>query len=262
MFAEPAQIDGRGGIDLFVSSKGANGSIGWLRGDPPTSSGRDAGAFKFVKLRSAGWIMTLKALDMDGDGDSDLLFSDRKGDKRGVNWLENPGGAEAASSHKWKEHVIGGQSHEVMFLSVGDLNHDGARDIVCPTRNGEILLFEGNGNEWKIHSTLNPFGVPHGKAVAIGDIDNDGRNDLFHVTNTGRNRELPGASWMSQRPDKPWSAKWSVTDVSGSVGVKFDLVELVDLDRDGDLDAITCEEVDNLGVFWFENPLYDSSKLR
>ena len=48
------------------------------------------------------------------------------------------------------------------------------------------------------------------------------------------------------------------TDVSGSVGVKFDLVELVDLDGDGDLDAITCEEVDNLGVFWFENPLYKS----
>ena len=45
------------------------------------------------------------------------------------------------------------------------------------------------------------------------------------------------------------------------MGVKFDLVELVDLDGDGDLDAITCEEVDNLGVFWFENPLYDSSKL-
>ena len=206
--------------------------------------------------------MTLKALDMDGDGDSDLLFSDRKGDKRGVNWLENPGGTEAASPEKWTEHVIGGKEHEVMFLSVGDLNHDGTRDIVCPTRNGEILLFEGNGNGWKIHSTPNPFGVPHGKAVAIGDIDNDGRNDLFHVTNTGRNRELPGATWMSNRPDKPWSSKWNVTDVSGSIGVKFDLVELVDLDGDGDLDAITCEEVDNLGVFWFENPLYDSSKLR
>ena len=258
MFAEPAQIDGRGGIDLFVSSKGANGSIGWLRVDPPTSSGRAAGALKFVKLRSAGWIMTLKALDMDGDGDSDLLFSDRKGDKRGVNWLENPGGTEAASPEKWTEHVIGGKEHEVMFLSVGDLNHDGARDIVCPTRNGEILLFEGNGTGWKIHSTPNPFGVAHGKAVAIGDIDNDGRNDLFHVTNTGRNRELPGATWMSNRPDKPWSSKWNVTDVSGSIGVKFDLVKLVDLDGDGDLDAITCEEVDNLGVFWFENPLYKS----
>ena len=261
MFAEPAQIDGRTGMELFVSSKGGNGSIGWLRLPTDRQQTRKVTEWKFVKLRDAGWIMTLKALDMDDDGDSDLLFSDRKGDKRGVNWLENPGGTEAASPEKWTEHVIGGKEHEVMFLSVGDLNHDGARDIVCPTRNGEILLFEGNGNGWKIHSTPNPFGVPHGKAVAIGDIDNDGRNDLFHVTNTGRNRELPGATWMSQRPDKPWSSKWNVTDVSGSIGVKFDLVELVDLDEDGDLDAITCEEVDNLGVFWFENPLYDSSKL-
>ncbi|MBC8243568.1 MAG: VCBS repeat-containing protein [Verrucomicrobia bacterium] len=186
----------------------------------------------------------MKALDMDGDGDSDLLFSDRKGARRGVGWLENPGGAAADHPERWTEHTV------------GDLNHDGARDIVCPTRNGEILLFEGHGNEWKIQTTPNPFGVPHGKAVAIGDIDRDGRNDLFHVANTGRNRATPGASWTSQRPDKPWSAKWSVTDVSGNVGVKFDLMELVDLDRDGDLDAVTCEEVDNLGVFWFENPLY------
>ena len=261
MFAEPAQIDGRTGIELFVSSKGANGSIGWLKLPTDRRQARKVSEWQFVKLRNAGWIMTLKALDLDGDGDSDLLFSDRKGGKRGVNWLENPGGTEAASPEKWTEHVIGGKEHEVMFLSVGDLNHDGARDIVCPTRNGEILLFEGIANGWKIHSTPNPFGVPHGKAVAIGDINKDGRNDLFHVTNTGRNSELPGATWISHRPDKPWSAKWNVTDVSGSDGVKFDLVELVDLDGDGDLDAITCEEVDNLGVFWFENPLYDSSKL-
>ena len=261
MFAEPAQIDGRGGVDLFVSSKGTNGSIGWLRRNPATKPGRDAGAFKFVKLRPAGWIMTLKALDMDGDGDSDLLFSDRKGARRGVGWLENPGGAEADHPERWTEHAVGGKGHEVMFLSVGDLNHDGARDIVCPTRNGEILLFDRNRNEWITRSTPNPFGVLHGKAVAIGDIDRDGRNDLFHVANTGRNRATPGASLMSKRPDKPWSAKWSVTDVSGTVGVKFDLVELVDLDGDGDLDAITCEEVDNLGVFWFENPLYDSDKV-
>jgi hypothetical protein len=28
----------------------------------------------------------------------------------------------------------------------------------------------------------------------------------------------------------------------------------VDLDADGDLDVITCEERANLGVFWYENP--------
>ena len=31
-------------------------------------------------------------------------------------------------------------------------------------------------------------------------------------------------------------------------------MQLLDLDADGDLDVITCEEVDNLGVVWYENP--------
>jgi len=261
MFAEPAQIDGRTGIELFVSSKGAGGSIGWLRLPSDRQQARKVPQWEFVKLRDAGWIMTLKAMDMDADGDSDLLFSDRKGNKRGVSWLENPGAEKVSSRSDWKEHFLGGREHEVMFLAVGDLNHDGVWDVVCSTRNNEILLFERNSKKWQIHLTPNPFGVAHGKAVAIGDIDKDGRNDIFHVTNTGRNREHPGATWLSHRPDDPWASKWDVTDVSGSVGVKFDLVELVDLDGDGDLDAITCEEIDDLGVFWFENPLYDSSKL-
>jgi len=32
------------------------------------------------------------------------------------------------------------------------------------------------------------------------------------------------------------------------------LLRAVDLDRDGDLDILGCEEADNLGVFWYENP--------
>ena len=81
---------------------------------------------------------------MDGDGDSDLLFSDRKGTKRGVSWLENPGGEKVSSRGAWKEHALGGREHEVMFLSVGDLNHDGVWDIVCTTRNREIGRVEEN----------------------------------------------------------------------------------------------------------------------
>jgi hypothetical protein len=36
--------------------------------------------------------------------------------------------------------------------------------------------------------------------------------------------------------------------------VKHDLLEIVDLDDDGDLDVITTEEAKNLGVIWYENP--------
>jgi len=45
-----------------------------------------------------------------------------------------------------------------------------------------------------------------------------------------------------------------IIDISGPKGVKFDRIELIDLDGDGDLDVLTCEERDNLGVIWYENP--------
>ncbi|HBM76648.1 MAG TPA: VCBS repeat-containing protein, partial [Verrucomicrobiales bacterium] len=37
-------------------------------------------------------------------------------------------------------------------------------------------------------------------------------------------------------------------------GSKFDLIELIDLDEDGDLDVVTCEELAGLGLIWYENP--------
>ena len=44
-------------------------------------------------------------------------------------------------------------------------------------------------------------------------------------------------------------------EISGEEeGAKFDLIQTLDLDGDGDLDIVTCEERDNLGVIWYENP--------
>ena len=45
-----------------------------------------------------------------------------------------------------------------------------------------------------------------------------------------------------------------VMPISDLQGSKFDLLQLMDVDQDGDLDVITCEERDNLGLVWYENP--------
>ena len=250
MFAAPARLDCRGAAELFVSSKGGNASIGFLVRKDPDLLARDAGGFEYVKLRSAGWIMSLEPLDMDGDGDTDLIYSDRRGANRGVGWLENPGSATIRKPTAWKDHLLGGQGKEVMFLDAADLDGDDDTDIVCTTRSQQLLIFKKADPKWDVDTLPNTYGLPHGKAVAIGDVNGDGRPDLVHTTNTGGNRNVPGVSWLEQA-----ESKWAVHNIGGSVGVKFDLIELVDLDKDGDLDAITCEESDNLGVFWYENPL-------
>lgn len=268
MYALPLEIDGQFGIDLVVGAKGGNAEVGWLQA-PRDSRALDQ--WRYHALYKAGWIMSLESVDMDDDGDLDVLLSDRKGANRGVKWLENPAINVAASkaaiaakpsSTGWEEHLIGGETDEVMFLTTTRLDPDGSLDgsldIVCATRNKRILIFRrADDGKWQTHSLPNPFETPNGKSVACGDMDGDGDIDIVHACNNGGKRQFPGVVWLER--DHKQSAldatAWTAHAMSGKEGVKFDLLELVDLDTDGDLDVITCEERDNLGVFWYENEL-------
>ena len=99
----------------------------------------------------------------------------------------------------------------------------------------------------------NPFGVRAGKAAAVGQVDSDEVQDLVVSYNTSGQRDAPGVAWVRARPNTA-PDQWPAYDIAGPEGTKFDRIELVDLDGDGDLDVLTCEEVDGLGVIWYENP--------
>ena len=171
MFALPMDMDGRRGIDLVVGSKAGGAMIGWLESpaDP-----RDLAAWKLHRLYQAGWIMSLQAHDMDGDGDQDILASDRKGPKRGLLWLENPGAKATANGATWKEHRIGENDREVMFLTVADLDADDRNDLLCAVRGGPICFFRNTGQSarpWRLYEIPMPAGCGTGKGVAVGDVD-------------------------------------------------------------------------------------------
>jgi len=251
MFALPMQIDGVGGVDLVVGSKNDNASIGWLRSpaDP-----RDLAGWKYHRLYDAGWIMSLEPLDVDGDGDLDVVASDRRAARRGVLWLENPGAAAAANGAGWNEHRIGADGVEVLFLTLCDLDGDGLRDVLTSARESRLVYLRrlpGEGARWQAHDIALPYELPFGKSLAVDDIDLDGRPDIV-MTNRGDPKKSC-VSWMSYDASV-FEEHWTPHDISGPDGQKFDLIQLLDLDDDGDLDVVTCEEIQNLGVFWYENP--------
>jgi hypothetical protein len=253
MYAAAADVNIRWGPDLFVGSKGVNGSVGWL--EVPQDA-RNVSQWRWHQLRSAGWIMSLIPRDMDDDGDVDVVCSDRKGARRGVFWLENPGPDRAVRGHRWVEHAIGADRYEVMFIDLCDLDQDGQRDILAATLDGKMIWLQPSATAssgWKETAIGNPFQVPRGKAVRAGDIDLDGTPDIVHSAEKQGQGVTPGVAWLKS-PGSALTGRWLEHDVSRDVGLKFDLVELLDLDRDGDLDIMTCEERSNLGVIWYENP--------
>jgi hypothetical protein len=251
MFALPMQLDDRHGIDLVAGGKGNGAAIGWFES---RSDDRGLADWKWHSLRRVGWLMSLAASDMDGDADVDIVFSDRKGERSGAYWLQNPG-PDAAGSKPWREHVIGGVGTEAMFLQLADLDREGLEDVLLAVRPKTILWLrrtDRGGQSWQSHEIPLPTNAGNAKAVHIADLDRDGGLDLiFSCESAAAPRH--GLMWLSS-DGPPHAGAWRAHDVSGTDGVKHDLIALIDLDDDGDRDAVTTEEVKNLGVIWYENP--------
>ena len=251
MFSMPMQVDGRDGVDLVAGGKGPGAALGWMQAP---KNPRDLAAWSWHPLRPTGWIMSIHTLDMDGDGDLDILFSDRRGERSGIYWLDNPGpGAGALQQQPWAEHTVGSVGREVMFIDVADFDGDGRHDIVAAVKpyQTEIHLRRSkDGRQWASQAIEWPAAlVGTAKAVRVIDVNNDGQVDLVYSAEGARG-DLRGVAWMNlARGGKV------LNDISGAPGVKYDLIEFHDFDADGDLDILTTEETDGLGVIWYENPL-------
>lgn len=260
MYALPS----RENVDrVFTGSKNPNGQVGYF--DIPhngvgRSDGPTAKSLPMHKLTTAGWIMSLEERDVDGDGDWDLVYSDRKAAEQGVYWLENPGNQQ---QRRWSRHPLGALGEEVMFLSFRRPVGGGMRDdspIFVAAKPNRILKLTPPSKPsdrtglWETDevfaASLTKFS--RAKAAAVGDLTGDGIPDLVYSCESAdpprQGVVLLKASGDSYQPQ----------GISGPEGIKFDLIQLVDLDRDGDLDVLTCEERHagrGLGVIWYENPL-------
>lgn len=246
MYCLPFQVDQEHGIDLIVGSKGKGAAVGWLElpEDP-----RDLAAWTYRKIKDAGWVMSLDQFDPTIHSKG-FLVTDRKGPTRGAYFLYRSGDED------WQTLEIEMGKSEYMFGVSTDWHN-----WVIATRDGVLkwcaYVNYRDAPRMEVDDLPNPFGIKHGKAVAFGDINADKRDDFVVSFNTQGTKDKPGIAWLEVLPGRP--VQYRSYDISGTEGKKFDRLELIDLDGDGDLDVLTCEEVDNLGVIWYENP-YGTAK--
>lgn len=198
---------------------------------------------------------------MNGDGNMDIVISDRRGALRGCRWLENPGLGEEQKK-PWKNHDIGGQNVQVMFMTMSDIDDDGMEEVlVTDYDTHHIYIYKRQndaGTEWseKIYAISEETGT--GKSVEVGDVNGDGIPDLVLSTNT-HDKNIIGLGWIDGKTLNG-SNVLHLQPISKMDNYKYDRVRLLDVDQDGDLDVLICEENNGegsrgLGVVWYENPL-------
>lgn len=266
-----ADLDGDGVPEVIAPNKGAQipgpedfavsnpVSIFKVSGDPLNGDN-----WQEIELGHYSIPQNSEPVDLDGDGDIDIVIGTRGEDR--LVWFENPGDG----SLNFIERAIGinGARMGGFNLEYADLNGDGRLDIigagVGPVGNGLVWIEQParKGDAWNARY-IGTFAPDSITGLETADINGDGHIDVFAGSYSRGEREADDANaaltdplgrlgWF-QNPGVIGDA-WSRHDVSRRKRGMFDKFIAHDMDGDGDADFVGTRgnSYPYDGVFWLE----------
>ncbi len=188
----------------------------------------------------------VQAVDLDRDGDLDIVACAYHATEA-IKWWENNG------QQQWTVRTIANvPEHGVIDISCVDLDRDGDLDVLANSASGSapgldaVLWFENNGAQSFTMHTL-ASGVDCPLWSQAGDLDGDG--DLDVVTNA---YEADSVFWFENNGSQSFTRHTLESNFSALYNKGPEYGDLVDLDRDGDLDIVVVgEQCPN--IVWWEN---------
>jgi uncharacterized repeat protein (TIGR01451 family) len=177
------------------------------------------------------------AIDLDGDGDNDVLSASLIDSK--IAWYENNGNGNFSS-----EQIINGNANEAVSVYAIDLDGDGDNDVLSASYNNDKIAWyinDGSGNfsTEQIIST-NADGA---RCVYAIDLDSDGDNDVLSASVIDNK-----IAWYINNGSGNFSTEQIIsTDANGAFSIYA-----IDIDGDGDNDVLSASQYDNK-IAWYRN---------
>lgn len=246
-----ADVDGDGDLDIIAGGTRAAAPAAHVKwyGNPGAATSHTGSAWLEHDVGTTGQTMSILPLDADGDGDLDMVVSERSwiwngtahdNSKFGVHWYEQTFGPTST----FVDHQILVPAHgEPKMAGLYDWDGDGDLDVLWTASNSSwnlsgIAINGGSFGQFTFQDVAQPDGVGQVHGVAAGPINADCLPDLVYVYAEAYDDGLSGIVWL--RNDQ--HGDFTRGEVGGDDGDKYDDVQLVDADGDGDLDLVTSEQ--------------------
>lgn len=228
-------LDGDGDVDVLAASEDDD-TVAWFANDGkyPPNFGRQ------VISRSVDGAVSVFAVDLDGDGDIDVLSAGEDDDT--IAWHENDGG----SPPLFEKRVINDAAAEAKSVFARDLDGDLDIDVLSASLGDDtIAWYENDGGSPPNFETRIITSSAVG-ARSVFAIDLDGDLDVDVVSASTQDDTI--AWYENDGGISPVFAKHTISTSSGGAFTVF----AIDLDGDEDVDVLSANSVDDT-ITWFQN---------